>query len=79
MLSFECSCQRMIVGFCDRAISDPLPELRLRRPKLLSITANNQGCSLLYLLFPGLACAHPSQRSLTCHEWQLAAHNFMRA
>ena len=39
--------QRMIAGFKDHAIADPLPELFLRRPEFLPVTAHNQRSFLL--------------------------------
>ena len=44
------ACERALSGLDDDAISDPLPELRLRRPELLAVTADDQGGAFLFLL-----------------------------
>ena len=47
--------QRLLAGLGDDAFPHPLPELSLRRPKLLSVAAHDQrGLLLLFLLFIGL-------------------------
>ena len=51
VIPLEHSAQRLFAGFYHDSVSDPLPELRLRGPKLFSIAANDQRCLLsLFLL-----------------------------
>jgi hypothetical protein len=50
MIAHETSRERTVMRFDDNTFSNPLPELRLGRPELLAIAANNQGISLLSLL-----------------------------
>jgi hypothetical protein len=60
MLSIESARQRMVSGFDDPAISDPLPELGLRRPELFAVPADDESCllPLLTLLFDGPHILH---------------------
>ena len=58
MFPLKGSCQRVIVSLSYDSFSRPLPELCLRRPKLLAITANDQRRLLLSLLFLVLVCTH---------------------
>ena len=51
MFSFEGSGQGIIVGLGHHALSHPLPELRLRSPKLLPVLADHQGSLFLLFLF----------------------------
>lgn len=40
MLALESAGQRVILSLNDDAVSDPLPELCLRRPELLAVAAD---------------------------------------
>jgi hypothetical protein len=51
MLAPKQPSQRLVANLLNDAISHPLPELRLRRPKLFSIAAHHEGSFLLSLLF----------------------------
>jgi hypothetical protein len=55
VLALEGARQGVISGFDDRALSDPLPELRLRSPELFSVTADDESrlFALLTLFFDG--------------------------
>jgi hypothetical protein len=50
MLALEQPSQRLIPNFRHNPFSHPLPKLRLRRPKLLSIAADNERGLLLSLV-----------------------------
>ena len=50
MLAPEETRERLFARLNDDAVTHPLPELRLRRPKLFSIPANHQRGFLLPLL-----------------------------
>ncbi len=52
MLALKRACKRLIRCFHDDTFPDPLPELCLRRPELLTVAADNQRRAfLLFLLF----------------------------
>ena len=50
MVAKELARKRLVMGLGDYAVSDPLPELFLGSPELLSVAADNQRC-LFFLLF----------------------------
>ena len=49
MLARKKTCQRVIVRLDHDSLSDPLPELRLRRPKLFHVAADDERGLLLPL------------------------------
>src|SRR3954471_19038683 len=53
VLAAELAGQRLVAGLYDRALANPLPELRLRRPELSPVAADHERglLSLLTLLF----------------------------
>src|ERR1041385_1470455 len=53
--------QRVVMGFRNDAFSHPLPELRLRRPKLLSVFTDYQRGFLLLLFLLFRSCSHFAQ------------------
>lgn len=50
MLAPKNACQRIILCLDDNAVSDPLPKLGLRRPKLLTVMTDNECRSFLFFL-----------------------------
>src|SRR3954463_13041759 len=53
VLAAELAAQGVVVGLDDRALAHPLPELRLRSPELLAVSADHERglLTLLTLLF----------------------------
>lgn len=56
VFAYESAGQGLVLQFDDYAIAEPLPELRLGRPELILVTAENAGRA--FLLFLLLKFAH---------------------
>jgi hypothetical protein len=65
IFAHEYTCERMILSLDDYALSRPLPELGLGRPKLLGVTTHYQGSvlALFFLLLTQCIYSFPSTYS----------------
>lgn len=71
VLAHKLSAQWVILSLNDSPFSDPLPELLLRGPVRLTVTAYDEGCLLLFTFFRHLLLAAPP-RPVHTHTTALA-------